>query len=263
MNDNIIFLILIVSLGIIILLGGFFLMFHKSQLKIAEQNRRWQEEKLLHHQDLIRATVASQDLERKRIGRDLHDGIGTSLTILRLGIEHFELQNSPTNPSFESFFLNCKTKIDTVISSCRHISHNLSPEIFTLNTLSGSIEELANFLPLSEGVHLEADESLWQYIDALNEEQAINVYRILEELLNNTVRHAGANKVVIGFTLLNNRLHVNYYDNGIGIQLEKHKPGHGLQHIESRLLVLDGHYETISEPPNSGYNLQFSFPLNR
>jgi len=260
MSDNLLLLILIVSCGILTMLISFFLLFHKSQLKIAEQQRRLHQEKLVHHQNLIKASIASQDLERKRIGRDLHDGIGTSLTILRLSMERFELLHPTNNESQQDFFLDCKTKIDKLISSCRNISHNLSPEILTLNTLSESIEELSSSFHFSDGIHLRADRSVWKHMDKLNEAQAVNIYRILEELLNNTVKHAHAKKVSILFKTQNERLYIHYHDNGIGSNPLNIKNGHGLQHIESRLLVLNGHYENqaVNE---MGYSLAFSIPL--
>lgn len=236
------------------------MIFHKSQLKIAEQQRHIQEERIIHHQNLLKAAVASQDLERKRVGKDLHDGIGTSLAVLRLSIENFERLHRIEEDYLQKFFLECKNKIDHVMTSCRHISHNLSPEIFTLNTLSESIEELTANILIAEGVDLQAEPATWDYVDTLTEEQAINVYRILEELLNNTLRHAAATKIIINFAVQADRLYIRYHDNGRGLP-DKNKIGHGLQHIESRLLVLSGSYEH-DEAPRAGYSLHFSLPLH-
>lgn len=260
MTDNLLFLVFIVCIGILMLVIGFFMLFHKSQLKIAEQQKRFHEEQVLHHQNLLKAAVASQDLERKRVGKDLHDSIGTSLAVLRLAMENFERLHQVKDSHLQKFFLECKTKIDFIVHSCRNISHNLSPEIFTLNTLSESIEELAASVFVTEGVHLEADQSTWNYLDTLTEEQAINLYRILEELLNNTIKHANASSIFVYFRTQDQRLHIKYHDDGCGIK-EQVRVGHGVQHIESRILVLDGKYE-VEEKQTPGYNLHFSFPLN-
>lgn len=262
MNDNFILLLLIVSCGILIMLIGFFLLFHKSQLKIAEQQRHLQEEKLQHQQALIKASIQSQDMERKRIGKDLHDDIGTHLTILRLSIEQYALSSGRDDERLGKFFHESKAGIDKIISSCRSISHNLSPEIFTLNTLSESIEELCRHFHASNSVMLQADKTVWEVLDRLNEEEAITIYRILEELLTNTAKHAAATQVHISFKLLHERLWVNYRDNGIGIKAARLKHGHGLKHIESRLIALNGDYEHDLQV-ETGYDMSFFIPLAR
>jgi len=258
MNDNILLLVLIVSCGVLIMLIGFFLLFHRSQSRIAEQQQRLQEEKLVHHRQLIKAAIASQDAERKRIGQDLHDEIGAALAVLRLTID--QCQANLDVDGFHHFLQSCKIKIDDIVSSCRNISHNLSPEILTINTLTESIEELCHRFSIAIKITLEGNDEVWTLLDTLTEDKAIHIYRILEEALHNTVKHAEASSVNIGFATEAGQLQVVYQDNGKGINHVCTKSGHGLKHIESRLLILNATYAPLSDIDH-GYQLSFSFPL--
>lgn len=258
MNDNIITLLLIVSCGILLMLVGFFILFHKSQTKIAEQQRRLQEEQILHQKALIHAAIASQDAERKRIGRDLHDEIGTALSVLRLQIDQFQATTDPQ--ALRTVAESYKRKIDRILNSCRNISHNLSPEIFTLNTLSESIDELCESVENTLQVQLDGDAVAWAILDTFAEDQAIHIYRILEEVIHNTVKHAQASCIRITCTADREQIHICYTDNGRGIVAERGKTGHGLKHIESRLMVLNALLYP-HEAHLTGYQLRFSLRL--
>ncbi|GAA4777769.1 hypothetical protein GCM10023231_00210 [Olivibacter ginsenosidimutans] len=262
MNDNAVVLIAIIFIGLTIALCGFFFLFHKSQQKIARQQKKLQEEKLLHHQALIKASVRSQDQERQRIGRDLHDSMGSAITMLHLRMSYFEEQHPHRSPELTSFFNDFRSQLDQLLQSCRQISHQLSPEIHRLYSPSESLEELCQKAAAQHQVDLSMTDGARQVLDEFQEEQAINLYRILEELLHNTLRHAHANRIHIQLMHEADQLWITYQDNGKGIDPENTIAGHGMQHIESRLLVLGGQKETTPFT-DGGYRLQFSIPVDQ
>lgn len=200
----------------------FYLKFRKNimqqqyQMKVAEMN---------HQKDLLHAIIRSQEDERKRIGMDLHDEIGASLSAIKLMLQ---LQKNVSND------------LDHVIHSVRNISHNLFPVIVGEYGFSDALHEYCsklNQITFQVRISFQDDESE----TFLQKENALIVYRIVIELINNTLKHAKAKEISILFYInAAKEFMIDYKDDGIGFTINESiaKKGMGLKNIESRLGIL-------------------------
>jgi signal transduction histidine kinase len=254
--DNIYILIFAGMGGMMMFAISFILMHIKSQNKFLKQKDREQKLQLEHQQELLRTVINSQEVERKRIGQDLHDDVGTALSNLRLVIAIF---NEDTQVGLNKFSNNCKTIIDKIIKDVRNISHNLSPPGIELYGFSGALEELCDSIIEFRSIQITIHNKAEPIIEQLSAVEAISLYRVMEELLNNTIKHAEASLIDIYFLVEDHQLFVIYKDNGIGLSTAlKSQKGMGLHNIESRLEMI-GATITLPTTANKGYQCQFIF----
>src|SRR5688572_16798827 len=126
MTDNIHLLVIIAMVGAAFLVVSFILIVIYNNNKLLKQKRKMQEAELNHQKDLLYAVIDSQEKERQRIGMDLHDEVGSSLSSLRMIMEGF-IEKVKDKPDAETFCTQSKKIIDDVITNVRAISHDLSP----------------------------------------------------------------------------------------------------------------------------------------
>jgi len=240
--------------GMFILAVSFIMLHIQGQNRFLEQKDRQHQLQLKHQQELLRTMIRSQESERKRIGQDLHDDVGTALANLRLTLNLFEHDSATT---VEQFSAQCKTIIDKVIQDVRFISHNLSPPGIELYGFLGALEELCDAITEMRALQITIDNQAGPLLDALDQTQAISIYRIMEELISNTLKHAQASKIEIFFAVDERALIVIYHDNGIGIMPgAMSKKGMGLHNIESRLKMINAQL-AITAPGTQGYECKF------
>lgn len=203
---------------------------------LLEQNR----------QQFVHNLYKMQDLERIRFARDLHDSIGQKLSVVKMYL-------SDSGSEKVNKFL------DEAISEVRVISHNLIPEELNLG-IKKAIYELGEKINLANKIKVSlkvepADLNL-------SKELELSVYRIIQEILNNMVKHANASEIEIVLECQNNILTINVNDNGVGFDTKKieHSSGIGWQNIFARTKVLNGTIEIKSEI-NLGTNIKITIPL--
>lgn len=258
-TDNIYALVILGMGGTFLLTGSFILIYIRNQHRLLRQRQQLQETQLRHQKVLMESVIASQETERKRIGQDLHDSVGTALSGLRITIEMFgeQLSGPPVD-----FIGNCRAIIDEVILDVRNISHNLSPPGLLLYGFTGALEELGENISRAGRLKVVIRNKAGGIPGTLKENRAILLYRVMEELLHNTVKHAGASEVFIDFMEEQGFMLVRYQDNGRGMpEKEALKIGMGLQNIESRLDILRAAYSISSEKGN-GFSLLLKMKID-
>lgn len=215
---------------------------------------------VLHQKALTHAIINSQEEERKRIGMDLHDQICSTLAYLRLGVEHFTEEHKAL-PSVSNFNDHCKRIIDKTINDTRNISHNLSP---TLNNSYGFYELICDHCQdiVATGklnINLEFPPHFASMLSSSN--HILALYRVIAELINNTIKHAKASFAHLSFHVENNQFEIDYKDNGIGMELNTKNAtkGMGLQNIESRLEMIGARHEIDKQ--SSGFHILITLPL--
>lgn len=231
------------------------LLYVRYQQRIQRQKKSMHEAELAHQKNLLYAIIQSQDKERKRIGQDLHDDVGAGLSRLRMLMQKKPtvIAATATNHSMES--QDCTTLIDKIILDVRDISHNLSPPALELFGFAEALEELCESFSKTTGLEISLKNNTPGFLDKIQEDTALQLYRVFQELLNNTVKHANASKAAIDFSDDNNKLKIVYCDNGCGLAaVESKKPGIGLQNIESRLGLL-GAVHKIKSAPGEGFSI--------
>lgn len=242
--------------GILVIVLSFIFIVIRSHQRSLKQQATLHNLQLSHQQELLNTLVVSQEEERKRIGQDLHDDVGTALAHLRLVIELFKKDTGPE----EHFATNCKNLIDKIVTDVRHISHNLSPPGIAIYGFFNTLEDLCDAIVKTGALKISVKNVAEQKIANLSQLQSISLYRIMEELLTNTIRHSGAAQVEILFSESGDLFVVSYRDNGRGTGAGSGAiPGMGLQNIRNRLEVI-GAREDHSEDNLKGYHFCFVLP---
>lgn len=245
-------------MGIFILVASFIFLLLRNQNKlVAEKNKR-QAIEIEHQKQLLRSVIESQEAERTRIGRDLHDSVGAGLYSLRISMDRFVKDNHPF-PFVREWTDTGKSLVDNIIGRVRDISHNLSPEILSMQTLTEAIEELCYTIDNNSGLSVYFTNEAGAVADSLDHTSSLALYRVLEELITNTVKHAGAGNIYVYLGLDENSLIIDYRDDGKGMPVKAEvNKGRGLQNIESRLQIVKGSYTSSS---TGGYHIRISIPM--
>ncbi|GAA4339816.1 hypothetical protein GCM10023149_50780 [Mucilaginibacter gynuensis] len=258
-NDSIFILVIIAIAGTLLLVVSFILINIRNQNRLLKQRQRLQKAELEHQKELLNAVIESQEIERKRVGRDLHDDVGTALSSLRLIIDMFNPEDTATG--HKDFISSTKNIIDKVIKDVRNISHNLSPTTLSYYGLVSAVEEHCNYINQSGKLCVTLVNDAAQLVEQVALPAATALYRVLEELLNNTIKHAGATETSVIFSQENDILLITYKDNGKGIDSSVlTSPGMGLQNIESRLSNIGAVY-TIDTAAGKGFAIQIKYTV--
>jgi len=202
------------------------------------------DEALIREQQLgLNAVIEAQETERKRIAKDLHDGIAQELVVLKLGFEQFR-----DNEHSEKYN-GLMSSLDDACTEVRNISHVMSPPILENKGLPGSLEMLLrNSLGMTGISHQFENLGVNQRLD---EKIEIGIYRIAQELINNIIKHAKASNVIVQLQKMGTQLILRIEDNGEGYDFEsaKYKGSMGLLNILSRVRILNGSF--VAEPGDS------------
>lgn len=184
----------------------------------------------------ITAEVRLLENERKRIAGDLHDSLGPLLSSVKLRICSVEV----TDPRDKEQIAQSSRHIDEIITSMRQISYDLLPIALERKGLIDAVRDFA--------AHLGREDELEVNVYTMNDvtsrpEQDIHLFRILQEIIHNTLKHASASRLDIGFRQEPEELLLLVQDNGQGFSVEKareHSRGLGLKSLETRTDILGG-----------------------
>lgn len=251
--ENIYVLVILAAIGTFLLVISFLLLHIYNQNRLLKQQQLLQQTEIMHQKKLAYTIFASQEEERKRIGNDLHDSVGAALSALRMIIENIEEGAAP------GIKQTSKAMIDKIIADTRNIAHNLSPGILSLYGFSEALAELADLMERSGKLVVIIDNEAESMLAQLPHQTALSVYRVLEELLNNTIRHAEATNVQIRFWQEGGKLALYYRDDGKGFSDNPGK-GMGLMNIRNRLNVISATYE-LQSAVEKGFSIRINIPL--
>ncbi|MCE7991799.1 MAG: sensor histidine kinase [Roseivirga sp.] len=227
------------------------------QKRNVAQRLQLQELENSRQREMLQATIEGQERERKRLAKDLHDGIGSLLSGLKLNLSH-QQRNPEISNDQATFLADACEMIQESISAVRAVSHNLLPatlESFGLvQALKECIEPLQK--PPSFSIHLGiSGEPL-----RLSHEAELGMLRVVQELLNNTIRHAQANQAGITLEFTSTNIQLLYIDNGIGFSPDDRQPGLGIKNIYSRIEALGGEINFKHQSAN-GFSVSIQIPL--
>ncbi|HQV55759.1 MAG TPA: sensor histidine kinase [Chitinophagaceae bacterium] len=253
----------IASTALLIVLGLFNRQ-NKQKRTIAEKDKILQQEqiKFLERQQQVvslQSMVNGQETERTRIAKDLHDGLGGLFSTIKMhfsSLQH-ENENLKTNPLFSKSY----DMVNTASEEVRRIAHNMMPEVLIKLGLVQASKELCN--SISAGKLLQASLQSYGMEKRLNASTEIMLFRIIQELLNNIIKHANATEAIIQFNRDSNRLSVTVEDNGRGFNLkETDAQTHaGLESVQNRVTYLNGKLSIESEK-EIGTTVMMDFLIN-
>jgi signal transduction histidine kinase len=226
--------LLVSMLGLFALGTGIIIIFMVHQRRLIAKDLEQQRMESHYQKELLKGSIQSQEAERQRIAHDLHDEIGALLTTSRMYFNQLE----PGQPEEQLKRVSEKMNalFDEMISNVRSISHDLRPVVLEKLGLIEAIDSLREkLIDTGMGFHFSHQISL-----PLNKEAEVNLYRILQELVGNTLKHAHAKSISIQMKQEKNNFLLLYSDDGIGFDPAAYSIGLGIKSIESRVSVLDG-----------------------
>ncbi len=197
-------------------------------------------------QDRLKIALEAQEQERRYIAQDLHDEIGARLATLKLYAtsmaQHFSVHSEGEEMKNKTIEI-----INESIVDVRRMLRELSPRIVEQYGYATGLEELVSKIRQSGQIEIEIDTS--RLPERLLTSIEIGLYRITQELMNNTLKHAGAKKITVRAHQENKLIHLDYFDDGQGFEYKIAKQGLGIGNIESRVALMNG---TISWRPKIG-----------
>ena len=235
-------IVTIVIIGVLLLLlmaVALLLFFFYSRKKIVEKELENKEIEISHQKEIIHATILTQEKERECIAQDLHDDISSKLNIINLN-SNFLMDGELTPEEYTAVNKNILNVTKKAIRSARKIAHDLLPPILDKFGLQSALEELVDNYNSSKKVFIDLNVDYPK--DFLNKTQELHVFRIAQELINNSVRHGKAQNIKLDFSKHDEELCLSYKDDGVGFSTEiiNKKKGLGMKNIESRVELLNG-----------------------
>ncbi|MEQ9305175.1 MAG: sensor histidine kinase, partial [Marinoscillum sp.] len=172
----------------------------------------------------------------KRIAMELHDNLGSILVTLNMFADSLQKKTDPV--AQKELALKISEVAQVANEATRKISHSLDSGVLKHFGLETAVKELIDALNESETIEVSSHIQVTKKLDS---NLSLNVYRIIQELINNTLKHAGASKITIDLNQIKDNLSLIYGDNGVGFELGDEQPkGMGLKNLESRVDSMEG-----------------------
>ncbi|MEC3881341.1 sensor histidine kinase [Parapedobacter sp. 10938] len=204
----------------------------------------------------VRQVFQAQEDERDRLAKDLHDDLGGTLSVIRLKVTDFQTKLDRLRPEEKEAHDETIRLITRACDDLREISHSLKPKFFLENGLIGTLQERLSIL---NRVSVISFEFVYQYTGRSDPEIELSIYRMVNELINNVVKHSCATQATIQLVETADELVVTVEDNGIGFDRHDSSEGIGLNNVYSRIQYLGGRC-TIDSNKN-GTTITLEIPL--
>lgn len=224
-----------------------------------ENLNRLNRELQVQEQKKIEAVIASQEKERKRIAEELHDSVGQMLSLVKLNLSRLETGGELPGSVSSKLVKQTLQQLDASIGELRSISHNLMPPDLETKPLAEIVE---NLLAKSRSINgPEYQLHVFGIPDDLSEAVKFTLYRILQEILQNIIKHASAGTITVSMTGNDEGINLIVEDDGIGYDPAKARTGLGLKNIHSRVKLLNGYFD-VDSAPNRGTIYNITIPIN-
>jgi len=243
-SSEIITVYFIGTLGMILLAAGIFFFFVTYQKRILKKELELNRLKSEQQEEIIRNTILAQEKERKRIARDLHDEVGAMLSVVKLNVGRIEKKSDSEIP--KELAKETKNYLDEVITQVRRITRDLLPPSLEKLGLVSAVEELAGWVNKSGQIVVDC------YTNGnpcrFDNKRELAVFRIIQEVINNAIKHAEAKQISINIRFSGENLAILISDNGKGFVLDdKLKTGLGLKNLESRATIARASFKLKSK----------------
>jgi len=208
--------------------------------------------------DQLKATIEGEEKERTRLARDLHDGIVSRLSAIKMNFSALPLKYPVFDDAREDY-QKIIAQLEQSIAELRTTSHNLLPDILHQAGLAEAVRIYST--KISQLSQLDIEFILIGDLPRLKQEFQLTVYRIIQELINNTIKHANATHSLIQFQVVEDQLNITVDDNGDGMPFNQLAAGQGigLQNLRNRVNTLGG---TLEIESNKGTSVYLTFHLS-
>lgn len=263
MNSGIIYekeivaIILYTSCFFMIMAFVVIIFFYYSRKKIIQKEIEKKDLEILHQKEQLFAVITTQEEERKRIAQDLHDDISSKLNIVSLN-SYLLTSSNLTDLETKEITDNIINLTAKALDNSRKIAHNLLPPVLDKFGLHAGIEELCEEFESSKTVKVFYQNKI--EFDEKDKDINLHVFRILQELMNNSLRHGKATEISIVFEDVKGAKTCIYNDNGIGFDSKnaENQKGLGMKNINSRISYINGTINVSSEI-GKGIKVVFTF----
>ena len=239
------FLLLLLLLAILYLNSLYKRKEHFRQLKAVRQQKEI---------DFLEALMQGEEKERNRIAKDLHDGIAGMLVAAKMQLNTLldERKELKTLEQTEKMIV----LLDDAYMEIRKTSHNLMPEVLLKHGLDEALKRYCNNISSHNKLIVEYDS--WGEIKRYKNSFELSIYRIIQELVANIIKHSKATRALVQISVQDHILSVDIEDNGIGIEPGGNADGMGLHSLERKIKTMDGKLHTISST-NAGFGIYMEF----
>jgi len=246
---------------LLLLMIVFFYFYYKNKRRLSMEREINLQQKILEKVQaeelkLIKATLDGEEQERERIAKDLHDGVGGLFAVVKLNLSNWGTTNIKQS---QKDFKKILSQLDYSISELRRVAENIVPVSLTDYGLINSINDLCAFFSSSEikiqFLQLHVNESL------ISRDFQLNIYRIIQELLANAVKHSKADNVFVQCSQFENVFLITVEDNGQGLDIESQNKGNGFLNIMKRISYMKGRID-IKSKMNSGTSINIEININ-
>lgn len=245
---------ILIAAGIAIMLSmalALIAFYGRAQAKLLAQ-------KLEAQELVLQKTIMAQEDERTRIARDLHDDIGSKLSVVFLHVQRLKKDKAKTESQGETI-AEINDILNISIASTRRISHELLPPTLQKFGLTEALDELCD--GYTKTGYVDFDLKLNGLQAAVQDKsKELHLFRILQELIKNSVQHGGAKNIMIHLVTDEKGSRFQYKEDGKGFdkaQLSKGK-GLGMENVESRLKIIGGSW-VYESSPGEGMKAEITF----
>jgi signal transduction histidine kinase len=241
--------------GLLLLLAtALWLFFRQRQLV---KNQEIENLKTQRELTKLESLIEGEEKERKRLAQDLHDGINGELSVIKYKID--TVGQEKLNPKEKSEIDEAVHLLDKAIQQVRNISHNLAPPSLLNFNLNEAIKQNCHNLSASSDIKI--DYQSFGSPVKLNLEYETAIYRMIQELLNNVVRHSESTEALVQINHHEDSLDITVEDNGKGYDTSVHHAGIGLKNIHSRASFLNT--KCVMESGEMGTSANFHINIDQ
>lgn len=235
------------AFAVLLLLFILFLYRNKKRIMKQQENQHLQKLKEIEQEqkmNVYNAMLEGQELERRRVARDLHDGLGGLLAGVKIKLSGIAEKNK-TNNDMELY--KVISQLDNSVEELRRIARNMMPESLIRYGLETALRDLCGSL---QSAGSKIDLEVYQLNNDISQPIQITIYRIVQELLTNAVKHSGADKIIVQCSQNEDIVFITVEDNGKGFDINNLavKKGIGLDNIRNRVSLLKGKTDIQSTP---------------
>lgn len=236
--------VLIIGTLVIVLLLVFLFLFvilyQRKKLKYQEEKRKTQAEM---QSSFLQAVFEAQESERKRLSVDLHDSVGQVLSAIKLNLHRIDKFSSHAENA-STLLASTRKLTDECIQEIRNIIHNVLPAVLVDFGLADGLKNLCNHVQQNTGLKVNYSQNLNG--ERFKSEIEITLYRMMQELFGNAIKHAQASVIDVSLIKDADLIQLNFKDNGIGFDKEAVLRGFGLKNLQSRSQLINADIKTYS-----------------
>ncbi|MFY7880561.1 MAG: sensor histidine kinase [Lacibacter sp.] len=263
-SGNVTYVVYFGTFGMLFLAVGLivFIVFH--QRKVIYYQLRMRNMQADHQRILLQASLNSQEEERQRLAADLHDDAGPLLATVRLYLNENLIHQDPAT-QLQSIY-NAKQIVDDTIQLIRNISHSLIPPTLKNFGLESAMADLIQKINGAGSIH--ASCRFHDYTRRIKLEQELSVFRILQELINNILKHSHSSFIHVTQNKTEDHIYLRVHHDGEGLtQTEYEKlrdvpTGLGLKNIHSRIRILNSRIYFDKDATNTYFKITIELPID-